>query len=103
PDDWVEKAREVVARVPKMIDQYEGLLTENPIWMARTQGIGRLTAQEALDLCLTGPSLRGSGIAYDVRKAMPYSGYEHFDFRIPVGETGDVFDRYLVRIAEMRQ
>lgn len=103
PDDWVEKAREIVARIPKMIDQYEGLLTENPIWMARTQGIGRLTAQEALDLCLTGPSLRGSGVAYDVRKALPYCGYEHFDFRIPVGETGDVFDRYLVRIAEMRQ
>ena len=103
PDGWVEKARDIVNRLPAMIDQYEALLTDNPIWVARTQGIGRLTAEEALDLCLTGPCLRGSGIAYDVRKAMPYCGYENFDFKVPVGETGDVFDRYLVRVAEMRQ
>ncbi|HET6385831.1 MAG TPA: NADH dehydrogenase (quinone) subunit D [Armatimonadota bacterium] len=103
PDGWLENAREVVALLPGMIDQYEGLLTNNAIWMSRTQGIGTITAAEALDLGLTGPSLRGSGVAYDVRKALPYCGYENFDFKIPVGETGDVFDRYLVRVAEMRQ
>ena len=103
PSDWMEKAREVVAQLPGMIDQYEDLLTENPIWISRTQGVGVITRQQALDLCLTGPCLRGSGVAYDVRKALPYCGYEHFDFKVPIGETGDVYDRYLVRIAEMRQ
>jgi NADH-quinone oxidoreductase subunit D len=103
PDGWIEKARDFVSRLPAMVDTYEALLTDNPIWMSRTQGIGILTAQEAVDYSFTGPCLRASGVAYDVRKAIPYCGYENFDFKIPVGEMGDVYDRYLVRIEEMRQ
>src|SRR5262245_24498490 len=100
---WLKRVSEFVEAMPKRIDDYEGLLTKNTIWLKRTQGIGRLTAAEALSYGVTGPVLRASGVAYDVRKAKPYSGYENYAFEVPVGTEGDVYDRYLVRVEEMRQ
>lgn len=89
--------------LPGRIDEYETILSENRIWLARTVGIGVLSAENAVDIGLTGPVLRGSGVKYDVRRAAPYSAYPDFDFEIPIGETGDTYDRYLVRMQEMRQ
>lgn len=85
------------------VDDYELLLTNNPIWIDRTQGIGTIEPEQALAWGVSGPGLRGSGVNWDIRKAMPYSGYEKYDFEVPLGEHGDVFDRYLVRIQEMRE
>ena len=85
------------------IDEYEQLLTENRIWVGRTKGIGVLTAQEAVDLAASGPVLRATGVKWDIRKAMPYAAYDQYEFEIPTGRNGDTYDRYLVRIAEMRQ
>jgi len=101
--DWLKRLRAFVDAMPDRIDDYEALLTKNTIWLKRTQGIGRLTAKEALSYGVTGPVLRASGVNYDVRKAKPYLGYETYDFEVPVGTEGDVYDRYLVRIEEMRQ
>jgi len=85
------------------IDEYEELLTTNRIWVERTKGVGILSGQECIELGVTGPVLRASGVKWDLRKAQPYSGYDKFDFDIPVGANGDTYDRYLVRIAELRQ
>ena len=90
-------------RFPKLVDEYEVLLTENRIWKQRLVGIGVVTPERALNLGLTGPMLRGSGIAWDLRRKQPYEVYDQLDFDIPVGKTGDSYDRYLVRIEEMRQ
>lgn len=87
----------------KRVDEYEGLLTENRIWIARTKGIGVITPEEAISLGLTGPALRGSGVYYDIRKHMPYDAYDEVDFEVPLGMNGDTYDRYLCRIREMRQ
>jgi NADH-quinone oxidoreductase subunit D len=89
--------------LPGYIDSYEELLTGNPIFKERTEGIGILPADDALALGVTGPSLRGSGVALDLRKANPYCGYDTYDFEVPTGRVGDCFDRYLVRVAEMRE
>jgi len=91
------------ARFPKCVDEYETLLTDNRIWKQRTVNIGIVTAERALQLGFTGPMLRASGIAWDLRKKQPYAAYANLDFKIPVGKNGDCYDRYLVRIAEMRQ
>jgi NADH-quinone oxidoreductase subunit D len=88
---------------PSKIDDYEGLLTNNPIFKDRTQGIGIVEPEDALAWGMSGPCLRGSGVNWDIRKAMPYLGYEQYDFDVPLGEHGDVYDRYLVRMEEMRQ
>lgn len=88
---------------PSKVDDYERLLTNNPLWIDRTQGIGVVEPDEAMALGLSGPSLRGSGVNWDIRKAMPYSGYEQYDFAVPLGEHGDVYDRYYVRMVEMRE
>jgi len=88
--------------LPK-IDEYEALLTKNRIWMNRTQGVGVLTGDDAIALAVAGPVLRGSGVKWDVRKALPYEAYDKVDFEVPIGEHGDTYDRYLVRIEEMRQ
>jgi NADH-quinone oxidoreductase subunit D len=88
---------------PKVIDDLEGLLTENRIFKQRTVDIGRMNADEVLDWGFTGPCIRGSGIPWDLRKAQPYDGYEGYDFDIAIGKNGDCYDRYLVRIEEMRQ
>ncbi len=85
------------------ITEYEDLLTQNRIWLGRTKGIGVLTAQQAIDLGVTGPVLRASGVKWDIRKAMPYAAYDQYKFEIPTGRNGDTYDRYLVRVEEMRQ
>src|SRR5262245_26087542 len=90
-------------RFPKYVDDYETLLTDNRIWKQRTVGIGVVTPERALNLGFTGPMLRGSGIEWDLRKTQPYDVYDKMDFDIPVGVNGDTYDRYLVRVEEMRQ
>jgi NADH-quinone oxidoreductase subunit D len=85
------------------VDEYEQLLTENRIWIARTKGVGVLSAADAIDLGATGPVLRGSGVKWDIRKAMPYAAYDKYEFEIPIGKNGDTYDRYIVRMQEMRQ
>ena len=90
-------------RFPSRVDEYENLLTENRIWKQRTVDIGVLSAERALALGCTGPMLRGSGVEWDLRKKQPYSAYSHLDFDIPIGLNGDCYDRYLVRVEEMRQ
>lgn len=90
-------------RFPKLADEYEELLTENRMWKQRTVGIGVVSAERALALGFTGPMLRGSGVAWDLRKKQPYAAYDKVEFDIPIGKTGDCYDRYLVRMEEMRQ
>ncbi len=103
PDGLTDKVKEVLRIFPEKIDEYEKMLTKNPIWLKRTKGIGAISGEDALSLGASGPVLRASGIKRDLRKLSPYSSYDHFDFDIPVGENGDVFDRYVVRVEEMRQ
>jgi NADH-quinone oxidoreductase subunit D len=98
--DFIERFTE---RFPKCVDDYETLLTDNRIWKQRTVGIGVVTPERAQALGFTGPMLRGSGIAWDLRKKQPYDVYDRMDFDIPIGVNGDCYDRYLVRIEEMRQ
>jgi len=98
--DFIE---DFTKRFPKLVDEYEVLFTDNRIWKQRTVGIGVVTPERALNLSLTGPMLRGSGIAWDLRKTQPYDVYAALDFDIPVGKTGDSYDRYLVRVQEMRE
>jgi NADH-quinone oxidoreductase subunit D len=90
-------------RFPKLVDEYETLLTDNRIWKQRTVGIGVVTPERALSMGFTGPMLRGSGIAWDLRKTQPYDIYGRLDFDVAVGVNGDTYDRYLVRVEEMRQ
>jgi NADH-quinone oxidoreductase subunit D len=90
-------------RFPKLVDEYETLLTDNRIWKQRTVDIGIVSADEARQWGFTGPMLRASGVAWDLRKTQPYAAYEYMDFDIPVGQKGDCYDRYLVRVAELRQ
>ncbi len=103
PEVFFEKARNFLKIFPKRIDEYEGLLTNNRIWRKRTEGIGIISREDCVQYALTGPVLRAAGVKWDLRKAQPYCGYETYDFEIPVGTVGDVFERYLVRLAEMRQ
>ncbi len=103
PDGFEAAVRAFLAYLPDKLLDYEKLLTRNPIWLDRTVGIGTIDAQAAMDWGLTGPSLRGSGVNYDVRKALPYSGYEQYEFEVPLGTHGDVYDRYLCRMEEFRQ
>jgi NADH-quinone oxidoreductase subunit D len=91
------------ARFPKNVDDYETLLTDNRIWKQRTVGIGVVSPERAMNMGFTGPMLRGSGIAWDLRKTQPYDAYANVDFDVPVGVNGDTYDRYLVRMAELRQ
>ena len=98
--DFIE---DFTRRFPKCVDEYETLLTDNRIWKQRTVGIGVVSAERALNLGLTGPVLRGSGVAWDLRKKQPYDAYAQLDFDIPVGTAGDSYDRYLVRVQEMRE
>ena len=98
--DFIE---DFTRRFPGYVDEYETLLTDNRIWKQRTVGIGVVTPERALNLGFTGPMLRGSGIAWDLRKKQPYDVYDRMEFDVPVGVTGDCYDRYLVRVEEMRQ
>ena len=103
PEGWSAELRRFIDYFPSMIDEFEELLTRNRIWLQRTQGIGVITKSMAIEYGVTGPALRAAGVDFDVRKAFPYCGYEQYDFEIPIGSMGDVYDRYLVRIEEMRQ
>jgi len=98
-----KKVRAFTSIFPDRLREYHDLLTNNQLWLERTKGIGLLSAQDAIAYGASGPVLRGSNVVWDIRKAFPYSGYEQFDFDIPVGSNGDVYDRYLVRMLEMEQ
>ncbi|HKZ55501.1 MAG TPA: NADH dehydrogenase (quinone) subunit D [Anaerolineales bacterium] len=103
PSGFDDAVRQFLRRMPRRIDQYESLLTDNPIWKDRTRNIGVLTAKDAIRWGLTGPIARASGVVFDLRKAQPYSGYEQYEFDVPTRTGGDTYDRYLVRMEEMRQ
>jgi NADH-quinone oxidoreductase subunit D len=103
PDQFYDAVDDFVAQFPKRIAQYDGLLTKNPLYIDRTKRIGVISAEEAVAWGLTGPTLRGSGVAYDLRKAQPYSSYEQYEFEVPTTTSGDVYGRYMVRLEEMRQ
>ncbi|MBM4129178.1 MAG: 4Fe-4S dicluster domain-containing protein, partial [Nitrospira sp.] len=100
---FIDSLYEFTEKFPSRVDEYETLLTENRIWLKRTKGIGVISAEEAINLGFSGPTLRGSNVKYDVRKHAPYDAYDKVEFEVPVGFNGDVFDRYMVRIKEMRQ
>ena len=103
PPGFHEAVTSFLDHFPAAIDENEDLLTKNQIWLKRTKDVGVLTAQDTMDYGLVGPIARGAGVGYDVRKAFPYSGYETYEFDVPTATSGDVFDRYTVRMAEMRE
>jgi NADH-quinone oxidoreductase subunit D len=103
PPGFEQKCRQWIKQMPSRIDQYEAVLDRNEIFLHRTRGVGAVTAERLLELGVTGPLLRAAGNPFDLRKASPYSSYEHFDFKIPIGTQGDHYDRYRVRLAEMRE
>ncbi len=103
PDGFIEKTRDFVNIFLDRLKEYETLLTKNKIWLMRTKGVGVISAEDAINYGLSGPCIRGSGVKWDVRKSEPYSSYDEMDFIVPVGQNGDVYDRYTVRIEEMRQ
>ena len=103
PLDFFDRVRKFAGYFSEKVDEYENLLTGNPIWMMRTKGVARITAEDAVALGASGPTLRGSGVDIDLRRDMPYSGYENFKFTVPVRQEGDVFARYLCRVAELRE
>jgi NADH-quinone oxidoreductase subunit D len=103
PADWLDRVRRVVDNLPSHIDEYEDLLTKNKIWLGRTVGVGTISASDAIAIGCTGPLLRASGVAYDVRKAFPYSSYDEFDFNGQTQTAGDCYARYQVRVAEIRE
>lgn len=103
PPEFEKKVRDFIDAMPGHLDTYEGLLTTNPIWLKRTIGNGVISAENAIDIGLTGPALRGSGVDWDMRRDNSYSGYDTYQFKVPVGENCDTFDRYKVRLIEMRE
>jgi NADH-quinone oxidoreductase subunit D len=103
PLGFFDRLRKFGDRFPSRIDEYEGLLTGNPIWQMRTKGVAKISAEDAIALGASGPTLRGSGVDIDLRRDMPYTGYENFKFKVPLGKEGDVFDRYMCRVAELRE
>jgi NADH-quinone oxidoreductase subunit D len=103
PDGWIDQLQRFVDVMPKRLDDFEAMLTQNPIWRQRLEGVGVLSREDAIEAGVTGPVLRASGVNYDVRKAFPYCGYEQYDFEVPTFTNGDCYDRYRQRIAEMRQ
>ena len=103
PAGWLDQAKKVIAGFPKFLDEYEALLAGNEILMARTQGVGVLSKELAVSAGITGPMLRASGVNYDIRKVDKYSIYDRFSFRVPLGDHGDVYDRYMIRLLEMRE
>ncbi len=103
PPGWLEQAKQVVAEFPRFLDEFENLLNENEILMSRTQGVGIVSRELAVNASLTGPMLRATGVNYDLRKVDKYGIYDRFSFRVPLGDHGDVYDRYMVRVLEMRE
>jgi NADH-quinone oxidoreductase subunit D len=103
PPGWLEETRQVVDNFPRFIDEYENLLSGNEIMMARTQGVGVMSSELAVNASITGPMLRAAGVNYDIRKVDKYGIYDRFSFRVPIGERGDTYDRYMIRVLEMRE
>ncbi|HKW26178.1 MAG TPA: NADH dehydrogenase (quinone) subunit D [Terriglobales bacterium] len=103
PLGFFERIKQFADRFPEKVDEYEGLLTCNPIWVERTKNVAYLAPDDAIALGATGPTLRASGIDWDLRRDMPYSGYEQFQFKVPLRSEGDVFSRYMVRVEELRE
>jgi NADH-quinone oxidoreductase subunit D len=103
PAGWRQAIDRFLSMMPSRVDEYESLLTENRIWLGRTKGIGYISAEDAVALSMTGPTLRAAGINYDNRKLFPYSSYEEFDFVVPTRTDSDCFGRYMIRVAEMRE
>jgi NADH-quinone oxidoreductase subunit D len=103
PLGFFDRVRDFAGYFPDRIDQYENLLTGNPIWLMRTKGVARMTAEDAIALGATGPTLRGSGVDIDLRRDIPYSSYEKFQFKVPISQEGDVFARYMCRVQELRE
>ncbi len=102
-DGFEKEVKNFVSFVKPKIDEYEELLTTNRIWLERTKGVGVISGKDCIALGVTGPVLRASGVKWDIRKALPYANYKNFDFDIPIGQNGDTYDRYIVRMAEFRQ
>jgi NADH-quinone oxidoreductase subunit D len=103
PEGWLPRVEKFCDQLPKAIDEVEKLLTRNRIFLDRTEGIGAISKDQAIAYGLTGPNLRASGVDLDLRKDKPYSGYDQYEFDVPIGTKGDCYDRYLVRIEEVRQ
>jgi NADH-quinone oxidoreductase subunit D len=103
PLGFFDKVKKFADRFPSNVDEYENLLTKNPIWLRRTKGVATITGEDALALGASGPTLRGSGVDIDLRRDMPYSSYEKFQFKVPVATEGDVFARYIIRVQELRE
>src|SRR5579872_2657837 len=103
PDEFEPKVRDFLKTMPGRIDDYEELLVENQLWVERTKNVGVISPEVAINLGCSGPTLRASGVPYDIRRVSPYSGYENFDFEVITGQNGDVYDRFSCRIREMRQ
>lgn len=103
PNGFEEKVRAVIDTFPAKLDELEKLINQNPIWINRLRGVGKLSPEDAIAWSVCGPNARASGLNWDLRKVVPYSSYDHFDFDIPIGSVGDVYDRYLVRMEEIRQ
>ncbi len=103
PPEFFPKLESLLDDLPARVDEYADLLVDNEIFLARTRGVGVISAADAINGSLTGPQLRGSGVPWDLRKAEPYCGYDRYDFEIPVGRQGDVYDRFMVRMEEVRQ
>jgi NADH-quinone oxidoreductase subunit D len=103
PAGWLNQARSFVAELPRFLDEYENLLVGNEVLMERTQGVGVLSRELAIGAAISGPMARASGLNYDIRKVDHYSIYDRFSFRVPLGQHGDVYDRYMIRFLEMRE
>jgi NADH dehydrogenase I D subunit len=103
PEGWVSRARELIKKLPKFFDEYEAIISKNPIVLERTKKIGIITPEMALDYGITGPNLRASGVELDLRKSSPYSIYNELDFKICTRQSGDCYDRYIIRVDEMRE
>ncbi len=103
PPGWRQDVARIVETIPARLQDYEDLLAENPIWLSRTKGVGVITAEECLAYGITGPILRSTGVDWDLRKAFPYSGIDQYEFDVPTGTNGDVYDRFVIRMEEIRQ
>lgn len=103
PEGWLDEAKKVVAEYPRFVDEFEALISGNEILLARSQGVGVLSKELAISAGVTGPMLRASGVNYDIRKTDNYGIYPRFNFRVPLGDHGDVYDRYMIRVLEMRE
>ena len=103
PLGFFDRVKHFIDAFPSHIDEYENLLTQNPIWTGRTKGVGKITYEDAIALGLSGGVARGSGVDWDLRRDMPYSSYDQFDFKVPIATEGDVFARYVIRVQEMRE